>query len=62
MKLYDKLPVDTRDAILTEAAALSTMLEGMDHSAAKLRAKAARLRSAAHKENQSKSSNTAVKG
>lgn len=44
--LYDKLPVETRDAILTEAAAYSSMLEGMDHGAAMLWEKAAKLRAA----------------
>lgn len=42
--LYDKLPAATRDAILCEAAAYSTMLEGMDDGAAMLREKAAKLR------------------
>lgn len=44
--LYDKLPADTRDAILTEAAAFSTMLEGDDANAARLMEKAAKLRDA----------------
>lgn len=47
MTLYDKLSADTRDAILCEAAAFSTMPEGMDHSAEKLRKKAAQFRSGA---------------
>lgn len=45
--LYEMLPADTRDAILCEAAAFNTMLEGMDDSAAMLWEKAAELRRAA---------------
>jgi hypothetical protein len=62
MTLYDKLPADTRDAILCEAAAYSTMLEGMEDGAAMLRKKAAKLRRNAQEGRVSSSSKNAVSG